>query len=329
MLIKKEEREEAAKEDSKWTFYQDFGLKTALHSNIGNVSNTKTKYSAGSIVTMSGTEGDNVGTINTLIGAIYQIDDTSNLSLSAGTSSSEQNRDTSDENDTNTFSSSYSKFSEKNTFTASYSFTDTNSRRVADSFSNNLNFNNSYSFKENQKISTGLNFGNSRGDQNPSNATKRESNTWKQGYSLGYEYLFGAQHKINLNYSFTDTNAIADYNGFNNETMSATYSKNFAIGNLGITYSHSDKSYDKADSFVNSNIIRNDQSDSYTLSLSGSLGQIARSQQVIEVPEKISNFLNTLSYNMSWSETNNQGSLLQHNYDKETFNFGLTKRIYY
>ena len=330
-VVDKEEkkREEVAKEDSKWTFYQDFGLKTALHSNIGNVSNTKTKYSAGSIVTMSGTEGDNVGTINTLIGAIYQIDDTSNLSLSAGTSSSEQNRDTSDENDTNTFSSSYSKFSEKNTFTASYSFTDTNSRRVADSYSNNLNFNNSYSFKENQKISTGLNFGNSRGDQNPSNATKRESNTWKQGYSLGYEYLFGAQHKINLNYSFTDTNAIADYNGFDNETMSATYSKNFAIGNLGITYSHSDKSYDKADSFVNSNIIRNDQSDSYTLSLSGSLGQIARSQQTIKVPEKISNFLNTLSYNMSWSETNNQGSLLQHNYDKETFNFGLTKRIYY
>ena len=330
-VVDKEEkkREEVAKEDSKWTFYQDFGLKTALHSNIGNVSNTKTKYSAGSIVAMSGTEGDNVGTINTLIGAIYQIDDTSNLSLSAGTSSSEQNRDTSDENDTNTFSSSYSKFSEKNTFTASYSFTDTNSRRVADSFSNNLNFNNSYSFKENQKISTGLNFGNSRGDQNPTNATKRESNTWKQGYSLGYEYLFGAQHKINLNYSFTDTNAIADYNGFDNETMSATYSKNFAIGNLGITYSHSDKSYDKADSFVNSSIIRNDQSDSYTLSLSGSLGQIARSQQAIEVPEKISNFLNTLSYNMSWSETNNQGSLLQHNYDKETFNFGLTKRIYY
>ena len=71
-----------------------------------------------------------------------------------------------------------------------------------------------YNFKENQKISTGLNFGNSRGDQNPSNATKRESNTWKQGYSLGYEYLFGAQHKINLNYSFTDTNAIADYNSF-------------------------------------------------------------------------------------------------------------------
>lgn len=330
-VVDKEEkkREEATKEDSKWTFYQDFGWKTALHSNIGNVSSTKTKYSAGSIVTMSGIEGDDVTTINSLVGAIYQIDDNSNLSLSAGTSSSEQNRATSDENDTNTFSSSYSKFNDTNTFSVSYSFTDANTRRAADTFSNNLSFNNTYSFKENQKISTGLNFGNSRGNQNATNSTKRESNTWKQGYSVGYQYLFGAQHTINLNYSYTDTHAIANYNAFDNETISATYSKNFAIGNLGLTYSHSDKSYDQADSFVNSSIIRNDNVDSYTVSLSGSLGQIMRSQEKIKIPEKLGNFLNTLTYNMSWSETNNEGSLLQHNYDKETFNFGLTKRIYY
>ena len=62
---------------------------------------------------MSGVEGDNIETLNTITGAIYQIDDTSNLSLSIGTSSSEQNRGTADENDTNTFSSSYSKFFEK------------------------------------------------------------------------------------------------------------------------------------------------------------------------------------------------------------------------
>ena len=36
---------------------------------------------------MSGVEGDNIETLNTITGAIYQIDDTSNLSLSIGTSS--------------------------------------------------------------------------------------------------------------------------------------------------------------------------------------------------------------------------------------------------
>ena len=330
-VVEKEEkkRDEERKDKNRWTFYQDFGYKTALHSNIENVSNTKTRFLDTAVRDMTGTEGDNVQTINSLIGAIYQIDDTSNLSLSAGTSASHQNRGVLDENNTNTFSSSYSKFSEKNTFSVSYSFTDSNTRRAADSFTNSLNFNNSYSFKENQKISTGLNFGNTRGNQNPSNATKRESNTWKQGYSVGYEYLFGAQHRINLNYSFTDTHAIANYNANDNETISASYSKNFAIGNLGFSFTHSDKDYDEADSFINSNIVRKDETNTYSVSLNGSIGQIIRAQEKIKISEKLGNFLNTLSYSMSWAQTDNEGSLLQHNYDKETFNFGLTKRIYY
>ena len=140
-VVEEEEkkRENVASKDSKWTFYQDIGWKTALHSNVGNVSSTKTQYSSGSIVNMSGVEGDNIETINTLTGIIYQIDDTSNLSMSIGTSSSEQNRGTADENDTNTFSSSFSKFSNKNSFSASYSYTDTNTRRAADTYANNLN----------------------------------------------------------------------------------------------------------------------------------------------------------------------------------------------
>ena len=69
--------------------------------------------------------------------------------------------------------------------------------------------------------------------------------------------------------------------------------------------------------------------DLFYLSMNGSLGQIARSMPSIKLPDFITNQLNSLSYNMSWSETENEGSLLQHNYNKETFNFGLTKRIYY
>ena len=111
-VVEEEEkkRTQVATKKSNWTFYQDIGWKAALHSNVGNVSSSKTQYSAGSIVTMSGVEGDNIETINTVTGAIYQINETSNLSLSVGTSSSEQNRGTADENDTNTFSSSYSNF---------------------------------------------------------------------------------------------------------------------------------------------------------------------------------------------------------------------------
>ena len=64
--------------------------------------------------------------------------------------------------------------------------------------------------------------------------------------------------------------------------------------------------------------------------MNGNLGQIARSSMPdLKLNNFITNQLNSLSYNLSWSETKNEGSLLQHNYNKETLNFGLTKRIYY
>ena len=84
-----------------------------LNSNISNVSNTKTQFSGGSVVAMTGIEGDDVATLKNGWGAIYQINSSSNLSLYASHSSSEQNRATSDENDTQTFSATYSKFLKK------------------------------------------------------------------------------------------------------------------------------------------------------------------------------------------------------------------------
>ena len=332
-VVEEEEkkRSRVASKKSGWTFYQDIGWKVGLHSNIGNVSSSKTQHSAGSIVAMSGIEGDNTETINTLTGAIYQINDSSNISLSAGTSSSEQNRGTADENDTNTFSSTYSKFFKKNSFSASYSFTDTNTRRAADTYANNLSLNNTYSLNENHRFNGGLTLGTNKGNQNTANASRRAQNTWKQSYTAGYDLLMGegAQHKLSLKYTYTDTHAIANHNALDDHTYSISYTENTPWGNFTYSYSESDKDYDTRDSFVSSAITRREDSATHTVSMNGSLGQIARSIPSIKLPDFITNQLNSLSYNMSWSETQNEGSLLQHNYDKETFNFGLTKRIYY
>jgi len=332
-VVEEEEkkRSQVASKENKWTFYQDIGWKAALHSNIGNVSSSKTQYSAGSIVAMGGIEGDNTETINTLTGAIYQINDTSNISLSVGTSSSEQNRGTADENDTNTFSSSYSNFFERNSFSASYSFTDTNTRRAADTYANNLSFNNTFSLNENHRFNGGITLGTNKGNQNTANATRRNQNTWKQGFTTGYDLLMGegAQHKLSLKYTYTDTHAIANHNALDDHTYSISYTENTPWGNFTYSYSESDKDYDTRDSFVSSAITRREDSVTHTVSMNGSLGQIARSMPVLELPEFLMKQLNSLSYNMSWSETENEGSLLQHNYNKETFNFGLTKRIYY
>jgi len=184
---------------------------------------------------------------------------------------------------------------------------------------------------ENHRFNGGITLGTNKGNQNPSNATRRNQNTWKQGFTTGYDLLMGegAQHKLSLKYTYTDTHAIANHNALDDHTYSISYTENTPWGNFTYSYSESDKDYDTRDSFVSSAITRREDSATHTVSMNGSLGQIARSMPSIKLPDFVINQLNSLSYNMSWSETENEGSLLQHNYDKETFNFGLTKRIYY
>ena len=76
-------------------------------------------------------------------------------------------------------------------------------------------------------------------------------------------------------------------------------------------------------------IVRNDDVENYSISLSGGLGQFSNSIKLLEISDKLQNFLNTFTYSVSWSETNNNSNWLQNDYEKETFNFSLTKRVYF
>ena len=185
------------------------------------------------------------------------------------------------------FLTSYSKFSEKNTFSASLSLTDTNTRRSADTISRSLNLNNNYSLSKKHKISSGIVVSDSRGNQNQSNSTKKESNTLKQGFSMGYQYLFGNQNSLSLKYALNETEAIADYNGLTDQAITLSYSKNFLIGNLGLSYTKTDKEYNQVDTFVHPTIVRDDNVENYSISLNGSLGQISNSLNFINLPERI------------------------------------------
>ena len=112
-------------------------------------------------------------------------------------------------------------------------------------------------------------------------------------------------------------------------TYSISYTENTPWGNFTYSYSESDKDYDTRDSFVSSAITRREDLATHTVSMNGSLGQIARSIPTIKLPEFITNQLNSFHTTCLGQKLQNEGSLLQHNYNKETFNFGLTKRIYY
>ena len=314
---------------SPWTWYTEVGYTNMVNSNISSISQTKTKNVGNTTQGMVGVEGDDVTTLRNTYGAIYQINSSSNLSLSTGHTTSEQNRATSDENDTQSFSATYSKFLERNSIISTFSFTDANTRRAADSFTKSLSLDNRFALTDNHKLLTGVNIGRTHGDQNSANLTKRASNTWKQGFVIGHEYFFTPQHNVKLKYAFTDTHAIANFNANEDQTVTASYGKNFKIGNLGLTYSISDKDYIEPDAVLAGPMGRQDDSKTKTISFSGNLNQVFSAQKLIPIPETIGKFLNTLNYNTSWSETQSEGTNLQQNFKKESFTFGLTKRMYF
>ena len=328
-LAAADQQQSPAEPKSAWTWYTEVGYTNMLNSNISSISESKTRNVGNTVVAMNGVEGDDVTTLRNTYGAIYQINPSSNLSLSAGHTTSEQNRATSDENDTQSFSATYSKFLERNSITSTFSFTDANTRRAADTFTKSLSLDNRFALTDKHKLLTGVNIGRTQGDQNSKNLTKRESNTWKQGFVVGHEYFFTPQHNVKLKYAFTDTHAIANYNAFEDQTVTASYGKNFKIGNLGLTYSISDKDYFMPDTTLAGPMGRQDDVKTKTISFSGNLNQVFSAQKFIPIPKNIGQFLNTLNFNTSWSETQSEGTHLQQNFKKESFTFGLTKRIYF
>jgi len=324
-----QQQQASAEPKSAWTWYTEVGYTNMINSNISSISESKTKNVGNTVVAMNGVEGDDVTTLRNTYGAIYQINPSSNLSLSAGHTTSEQNRVTSDENDTQSLSATYSKFLERNSITSTFSFTDANTRRAADSFTKNLSLDNRFALTDKHKLLTGVNIGRTQGDQNSANLTKRASNTWKQGFVIGHEYFFTPQHNIKLKYAFTDTHAIANFNANEDQTVTASYGKNFKVGNLGLTYSISDKDFNEPDTVLAGLMGRKDDSKTKTISFSGNLNQVFSAQKFFPIPKNIGQFLNTLNYNTSWSETQSEGTNLQQNFKKESFTFGLTKRMYF
>ena len=316
---------------SPWTWYTEVGYTHMLNSNISSISESGTRNVGATVTAFTGVEGDDVATLRNTWGAIYQINTSSNLSLSTGHTTSEQNRATSDENDTQSFSATYSKFLKKNSITSTYSGSETKVRNAADSITQSLSLENRFAMTEKHKLLTGINIGKTNGNQNSSNATRRLSNTWKQGFVFGHEYFFTPQHNVKLKYAFTDTHAIANFNANEDQTVTASYGKNFKLGNLGLTYSISDKDYDEPDNVLTGQMGRKDDTKNKTISFNGNLNQVFSAQKLLPIAPNsaFGKFLNTLNYNTSWSETQSEGTHLQQNFKKESFTFGLTKRMYF
>ena len=175
---------------------------------------------------------------------------------------------------------------------------------------------NRYGFKPNQNIVLSGNYSLTDYRTDSVFTAAEDKNNEAQGLAVGYEYFINQNNNIKLKYGFNDYNAKLDSYGYDNEYRRISYSTRIKNINFNLSQTINYNTYDKADSFVKSDTIRDDEIKTNSISVSGSLDQLLKYE-----------FLKNIFYSASYSDIKSKSNILNYDYHKDIYKFGLTKRI--
>ena len=240
------------------------------------------------------------------------------INFNFGFSDTYQNKDKSEEKDLNSFFLNYNYFENKNAVSTVINYSKSNYRNQADIHSLSLSLNDRYAINKNHLIFVGLNSTRNTYDQNNTFSTTREKNNYSIGANTGYEFNL-SNNKLAFNYGLNEVEAIADQYSYDQQKYSMSYSKNMKFGSFTVSKSYTENEYTKADTFVLSNTIRDDEIENTSASLRGELSNLYFLNKF--------NLFKDIYYNLSFSKIESDSNILNYDYEKEIHNVGLTKRI--
>ena len=312
------ENQKKPRDENDWIRYIDFGVNFSEENNVNTVSNSKTLYISDSLSNYAADTiyEDSYNDVFVRTGAFKKLSDTSNLSLSLGKNITQQNRDKNRENDLDSLFINYNKQFNKNYTSAFFSLNNNNFVNDAENVIYNITLENRYLTKPNQNflISSNMGITDYRTDNTFSSADNK-NNTY-YGFATGYEYFLSNTNNIKFKLGINQYDAKLDSYGYENNFY--TISNSGKIGFLNYTISHSNNSneYDKSDTFVKSDTIRDDEIKTNNIILSGNLEDLIKN-----------NYLKNIFYNLSYSDIESRSNILNYDYDKEVIKFGITKRM--
>ncbi len=305
----------------KWNGYVDLGVNHTYNTNINNLSNSRTFYISDSLsnYAIDEVENDTLEISSIRIGAYKNLSENSNINFNVGLADTYQNKDNSEEQDLNSIFINYNYFTNRNITGATFNYNKSNYRNQADIYSYSLNLTNKFAINNNHFILGGINSSFNRYNQNETFLTTRQKNNDIFGIKAGYEYIFLEKNKLILNYDLKDINSIADYYGYDQEIYSIGLERNLGFAVLRVNSSAANNEYKKADTFVLTNTIRDDEIKTNSISLNGSLDKINLLQEI--------KLLNNIFYSLSFSKIDSNSNIINYDYEKEIYSVGVTKRI--
>ena len=304
--------------DNEWVQFIDIGYNNTLENNVNTKSDSNSLYISDRLSNYASDtiDDDDYQNIGIKYGAYKQISDTSNINFNVGKAFTRQNRDKNKENDAHSLFVNYNKQIDKNYISTFYTLNENNNIHESDYVVHSLIIENRFGLKPNQNVVLSGNY--SLTDYRTDNVftAAEDKNNEAQGLAVGYEYFINQNNNIKFKYGFNDYNAKLDSYGYDNEYLRISYSARVKTINFNIAQTINYNTYDKADTFVKSDTIRDDEIKTNSISMSGSLNQLLNY-----------GFLKNIFYSASYSEIRSKSNILNYDYKKDIFKFGLTKRI--
>ena len=313
---------EQTKSKGKWFAYVDLNYMQTDNSNIDGVSKTGNLYAQDNISEFPGLRYDKTYSRGGSITIGKNLSPTSAISFNGGLSINTQNKGEENESDLSSGSISYSKVMGKHFIIPYIYYSKSNERFTADLSTKGIGFNNSYNINKNNSVSYSSSFSTTEYNTTVANMDNEPANADNEIYttSIGYNFSFSDVNLISSKISYTEKDALKDYNAYAGPGLNIGYTRILPFGTLKLEKTFQSNNYEEKNTFIHSTIFREDDIETSQAQLSGRLTQLLPFVKKIDPESKI-------FYNFKYTEIDSDSSLLQNSSMRKNTSFSIVKRF--
>ena len=313
---------EQTKPKEKWFAYVDVNYIQTDNSNIDGVSKTGNLYAQDNISEFPGLKYDKTYSRGGSITIGKNLNPTSAISFNGGLSVNTQNKGEENESDLSSGSISYSKVIGKHFILPYIFYSKSNERFTADLSTKGVGFNNSYNINKNNSINYSSSFSTTEYNTTVANMDNEPANADNEIYttSIGYNFSFSDVNLISSKISYTEKDALKDYNAYAGPGLNIGYTRILPFGTLKLEKTFQSNNYEEKNTFIHSTISREDDIETSQAQLSGRLAQLLPFIKKFDPESKI-------FYNFKYTEIDSDSSLLQNSSLRKNTSFSIVKRF--
>jgi len=310
------EEELKNREPGLWTFAADISTGAVYGDNVNSVSKTRTKSSSDSIIGFNSAKHDRTLSGGLGLSASRPLGEMSGLLINLSHTTSEQYQETDDDFQSFGLTLAVDTVLGNQSLSPYVMLSKTDYQTDADSFSVMGGLGGFFTIGERNSFSYGYSYSDSKGNQNTSDSTARETNSISHGFNLGHDFIFNELITTSLSLSYGNSNAIVgagnDYENYD-IGLSVNFAFPWAYISIGNALSFND--YKVVDTSVVSNKLRSDFTNTFDVMLTKAIGDFFPALD----PNR------SLFLNLSYEKVISEANMLNYDYIADSFSLSFSR----